>query len=89
MEFVGPQRLFVVAAVDLVGDDTEGHLAIRFRDLERRIETNNLIEDAVLTLAPPDEPALVPCRPGAWSGSSTPRATASASTISGSSRRSP
>jgi len=60
VEYVGPQRLFVVAAVDLAGDDTEGHLAIRLRELEARIETNNLIEDAVLTLAPPDEPALQP-----------------------------
>lgn len=60
VEYVGPQRLFVVAAVDLAGDDTEGHLAIRFRELEARIETNPLIEDLVLTLAPPDEPALTP-----------------------------
>jgi cation diffusion facilitator family transporter len=29
LEFVGPSRVFVVAAVDLVGDDTEGHLAVR------------------------------------------------------------
>lgn len=60
IEFVGPQRVFVVAAVDLVGDDTEGHLALRFRKLEADIEKESLIEDAVLTLAPPDEPALVP-----------------------------
>ena len=32
LEFVGPQRLFVVAAVDLVGDDTESHLAVRLRN---------------------------------------------------------
>lgn len=60
VEYVGPQRVFVVAAVDLVGDDTEGHLALRFRKLEADIEKETLIEDAVLTLAPPDEPALVP-----------------------------
>lgn len=58
VEYVGPQRLFVVAAVDLVGDDPESHLALRLRRVEADIETDDLIEDAVLTLAPPDEPAL-------------------------------
>jgi cation diffusion facilitator family transporter len=58
IEFVGPQRLFVVAAVDLVGDDRESDLALRFRRVEQEIERDPLIEDAVLTLAPPDEPAL-------------------------------
>ena len=60
VEFVGPQRLFVVAAVDLVGDDTEPHLALRLRKVEADVETDDLIEDAVLTLAPPDEPGLHP-----------------------------
>jgi divalent metal cation (Fe/Co/Zn/Cd) transporter len=60
VEFVGPQRLFVVAAVDLVGDDREAHLALRMREVEADIEQDERIEDAVLTLAPPDEPALVP-----------------------------
>lgn len=60
VEYVGPQRLFVVAAVDLTGDDREGHLAVRLRELEAEIERDPLIEDAVLTLAPPDEPALTP-----------------------------
>lgn len=65
LEYVGPQRVFVVAAVDLVGDDTEGHLALRFRRVEAEIEEASFIEDAVLTLAPPDEPALTPGRDGA------------------------
>lgn len=60
VEYVGPQRLFVVAAVDLHGDDPESHLALRFRAVERDIERNSMIEDAILTLAPPDEPALTP-----------------------------
>ena len=60
LEFVGPQRLFVVAAVDLTGDDREPDLARRFKRVEAEIERDELIEDAVLTLAPPDEPALVP-----------------------------
>ncbi|MBZ5737964.1 cation diffusion facilitator family transporter [Nocardioides mangrovi] len=60
LEFVGPQRLFVVAAVDLVGDDTEDHLAVRLRAVEEDIEHHPLVEDAVLTLALPDRPALTP-----------------------------
>ncbi|MEI5674434.1 MULTISPECIES: cation diffusion facilitator family transporter [unclassified Nocardioides] len=60
VEYVGPQRVFVVAAVDLVGDDTENHLALRFRRVEADVEQDPMIEDAILTLAPPDEPALTP-----------------------------
>jgi cation diffusion facilitator family transporter len=60
VEYVGPQRLFVVAAVDLVGDDAESHLALRLRKVEADIEADDLIEDAVLTLTPPDEPDLRP-----------------------------
>jgi cation diffusion facilitator family transporter len=74
VEFVGPSRLFVVAAVDLVGDDRESHLALRFRRVEADIERSELIEDAVLTPAPPDEPALTPesvAAPGA--GAEAPR----------------
>jgi cation diffusion facilitator family transporter len=60
VEYVGPQRLFVVAAVDLTGNDLESHLAVRLRQVEADVERDELIEDAVLTLAPPDEPALHP-----------------------------
>ncbi|MEO9323080.1 cation diffusion facilitator family transporter [Nocardioides sp. C4-1] len=60
LEYVGPQRVFVVAAVDLVGDDTEDHLALRFRRVEADLEQAVYIEDAVLTLAPPDDEGLVP-----------------------------
>jgi len=59
-EYVGPRLLFVVAAVDLTGDDSEGHLALRFRRLEADIEKDPKIADAVLTLAPPGEPELRP-----------------------------
>ncbi|MBS44067.1 MAG: cation transporter [Nocardioides sp.] len=58
VEYVGPQRLFVVAAVDLTGDDAESELALRFRAVEADIERSPVVEDAVLTLAPPDEEAL-------------------------------
>jgi cation diffusion facilitator family transporter len=60
LEYVGPSRVFVVAAVDLVGDDTESHLAVRLRKVEADIEQHPLVEDAVLTLSLPDRPSLTP-----------------------------
>ncbi len=60
LEYVGPMRFFVVAAVDLTGDDAESELAVRLRRLERELERGDLIEDAVLTLATADEPTLIP-----------------------------
>ena len=50
----------MVAAVVLVGDDTESHLAVRLRGVETDLEHNPLIEDAVLTLSQPDDPGLTP-----------------------------
>ncbi|MGO1975279.1 MAG: cation diffusion facilitator family transporter [Propionibacteriaceae bacterium] len=58
VEYVGPHRFFVVAAVDLTGDDRESALAGRLRQLEAEIEQHEMIEDAVLTLSAPDETAL-------------------------------
>ncbi len=60
LEYVGPTRFFVVAAVDLTGDDVESALSRRLRRLEAELEGDDLIEDAVLTLATPDEPSLDP-----------------------------
>jgi cation diffusion facilitator family transporter len=60
LEFVGPQRLFVVAAVDLTGDDREPDLAVRLREVETAFELNENIEDAVLTLSLPSDPSLLP-----------------------------
>ncbi|WP_296195362.1 cation diffusion facilitator family transporter [uncultured Microbacterium sp.] len=64
IEFVGAGRVYVVAAVDLTGDDREGVLAVRLRELERDIEQNPLVEEVVLTPAAPGEPALHPGVPG-------------------------
>ena len=66
LEYVGPLRFFVVAAVDLTGDDREGALSIRLRRLEAQLETHPSVEDAIFTLSTPDEPSLTP---GATSGS--------------------
>ncbi|WP_067436136.1 cation diffusion facilitator family transporter [Nocardioides jensenii] len=58
VEYVGPHRFFIVAAVDLTGDDRETELAIRLRGLEAELEQEEMIEDAVLTLAVLSEPTL-------------------------------
>jgi cation diffusion facilitator family transporter len=58
LEFLGPRKLYLVAAVDMAGDAVEHDLAVRLRALERQLELNDLVEEAVLTLATPDETAL-------------------------------
>ncbi|GAB3606077.1 cation transporter [Conyzicola nivalis] len=58
LEYVGPERVFLVAAVDLRGDDTETNVAIVLRRLERELEQNEHIEEAILTLSTPDDASL-------------------------------
>lgn len=58
LEFVGPRKLYLVAAVDLVGDHPEHEVAVVLRRLERELEDHETVEEAVLTLATPDEAAL-------------------------------
>jgi cation diffusion facilitator family transporter len=58
LEVVGPRMVFVVGDVDLTGDDTESHLAIRLRALEAKISASPAVVGAVLSLSAPDEPAL-------------------------------
>jgi cation diffusion facilitator family transporter len=60
LEFVGPDRLYLVASVDMAGDDVEHDLAVRLRQVERELEQEEAIEEAVLTLATPDEVSLQP-----------------------------
>jgi cation diffusion facilitator family transporter len=60
LEFVGPGRLYLVASVDMAGDDVEHSLAVRLRQVERELEEHDNIEEAVLTLATPDEVPLLP-----------------------------
>jgi cation diffusion facilitator family transporter len=59
LEFVGPGRFYLVAAVDMVGDRAESDLAVRLRRVEHDLELNERIEEAVLTLSTPEEPSLV------------------------------
>lgn len=54
LEFIGPKQIFLVASVDLVGDDIESSVAYRLRAAEREIERNPYISDALLTISDPE-----------------------------------
>jgi cation diffusion facilitator family transporter len=54
LEYIGPKQIFLVASVDLVGDDAESSVARRLRVLERELENNPYVVDALLTVADPD-----------------------------------
>lgn len=58
VEFVGPSRVYLVAAVDLTGNQREDDLAVRLRRVEKEIEGYGAVEEAVLTLSTKDEPSL-------------------------------
>ncbi len=58
VDFVGPRQLYVVADVDLSGDDPEPRLALRLRALEARIRESPAVVDCTLSLSAPDEPDL-------------------------------
>ena len=54
LEWIGPKQLFLVGSVDLTGDDAESTVAHRLRLLERQLEAEPLIADALLTVSDPD-----------------------------------
>jgi cation diffusion facilitator family transporter len=58
LEFVGPGRLLLIAAVDLVDDEAESVVAVRLRQVSDDLEREEHIAIAALTLALPDEPSL-------------------------------
>ena len=58
LEYVGPGQVFLVAAVDLEGDDREAQLAERLRRLNEELQSKPHILRAVLTLSTQGEVAL-------------------------------
>jgi cation diffusion facilitator family transporter len=58
LEIVGPRMVSVIGDVDLTGDDTECHVAVRLRALEARFSASPAVAGAVLSLSAPDEPTL-------------------------------
>lgn len=59
LEIAGPRMISVVGAVDLTGEDTESHVAVRLRALEARITASPAVAGAVLSLSAPGDPTLV------------------------------
>jgi cation diffusion facilitator family transporter len=60
LEFVGPGKVFLVAAVYLVGDELVAKVAERLTALGHRIEDHQVIERAVITLSSPDAQTIEP-----------------------------
>jgi cation diffusion facilitator family transporter len=58
LEIVGPRMISVIGDVDLTGDDSESHVAVRLRALEAKISASPAVAGAVLSLSAPDEPTL-------------------------------
>jgi cation diffusion facilitator family transporter len=58
LEFVGPRALYLVASVDLRGNEPEVSVARRLDDLERRVTSVPLIAGAVFTVSTPEEPSI-------------------------------
>lgn len=53
LEYVGPAKLFVVAAVDLTGDDPETRLAERLQRIEDEVTALDIVQQCLLTLSAP------------------------------------
>ncbi|GAB3580926.1 cation diffusion facilitator family transporter [Calidifontibacter terrae] len=62
-EWIGADKVYLVAAVDLVGDDVESTVAQRLSQIEDEIQQRPQVGRAVLTLTRPDDTADL--RPGA------------------------
>jgi divalent metal cation (Fe/Co/Zn/Cd) transporter len=60
IEYVGPSRVFLVAAVDLVGNDRERDIAERLNAIEEELQQSPRVVRAVLTLSMPDAAAITP-----------------------------
>lgn len=59
LEWVGPKKIFMVAAVDIAGNQKEKELAQKFEDIENQFRANPLFQEAILTLSVPNADVLV------------------------------
>lgn len=53
LEWVGPKKIFMVAAVDIAGNQKEEDIAQKFEDIENQFRANPLFQEAILTLSVP------------------------------------
>ncbi|MFP3465390.1 cation diffusion facilitator family transporter [Leifsonia sp. SIMBA_070] len=60
IEYVGPEQFYLVAAVDLHGNDRESDVAADLEQIEAELERSSWITEAVLTLSRPGAASLIP-----------------------------
>lgn len=72
VEYVGPERIYVVAAVDLVGDDRESDVAADLVAIGGALEADPHVAEAILTLSRPGAAPLLPPPSPSSSPSSSP-----------------
>ncbi len=60
LEYVGPQKIFIVGAVDLAGNNPESQAAAELERLEKLLEQGPAVARAVLSLAAPGQAPLRP-----------------------------
>lgn len=58
LEWVGPKKIFMVAAVDFAGNQLEESIAQKLETIENQFRINPLFQEAVLTLSVPNAKAL-------------------------------
>lgn len=58
LEFVGPARYYLVAAVDVVGEATETKLAYQLRTIALAMQEQDVIEEAVITVSTPEDASV-------------------------------
>jgi cation diffusion facilitator family transporter len=58
LEFVGPERVYLVAAVDISGNEAESRVAEALRRIEHDVELDPHILEVVLTLSSPEDKSL-------------------------------
>lgn len=60
LEYVGPDKLLVIGAIDLAGDDPEHEVARVLQGVEDALQASPQVQRAVLSLSAPGSTALVP-----------------------------
>ena len=58
LEWVGPKKIFMVAAVDIAGNQKEKEIAQKFEIIESQFRANPLFQEAILTLSVPNAETL-------------------------------
>ena len=58
LEWVGPKKMFMVAAVDIAGNKLEEQVAHKFELIENQFRANPLFQEAILTLSVPNAKVL-------------------------------